>query len=243
METELLVEGLKKALKTKGLNYKKLGQELGISERSVNRIFAEGTFTLDRFMSVLNLLEISLSDLEKMVNLDVEAWDDKFTDEQENFFVKNFDYLIFYSLLWEYKSVKKLAKDYHIDKVTIGKLLSRLEKLDLIKWLPENEAKLLPPRKHASSDGPLVYAHGKGMISEMVDISLNSDKDKDFLLFTLLSKRSQKLMREKMEELYNEVRKNNEVEGRLKIPGEAVGIYMGIRPINHMYKRLHGLKL
>jgi len=243
METQLLIDGLKKAIKVKGLNYMDLAKELGISERSINRIFSEGTFTLDRFMKVCELIGISLSDLEKMIKLDIEHWDNQFNTEQEEFFVKNFDYLIFYSLLFEYESIKKLAKDYKIGDVTIGKLLAQLEKLGLIEWLPGNEAKVIHPRKHASPDGPLVYGHGKGIISEMVDISLNSEKDKDFLLFTILSKSSQKLMREKMEELYNEMRKNNEIEGRLKIPGETVGVYMGIRPMNHLYKKVHGLRL
>ena len=220
-----------------------LGKKLGISERSVNRIFSEGTFTLDRFMKVCELIDISLSDLEKMTKMDIEHWDNSLTIEQEEFFINNFEYMIFYSLLFEYESVKKLAKDYQIDDITIGKLLAQLEKLGLIEWLPGNEAKVILPRKHATSDGPLVHEHGKSIIASMVDISINSEKEKDFLLFTLLSKSSQKMMREKMEELYNEMRKNNEIEGRLKIPGETVGVYMGIRPINHLYKKVHGLRL
>ena len=161
METQVLIDRLKKALKLKGVNYSELAGRLGISANSVNRIFYQGTFTLDRFLKICDLIGVTLQDLLQMGDVDLGRRDTQFSIEQEEVFASNPIHLSFHNLLWTYDSPNELAKDFNIDDITLGKLLSQLEKMNLLEWLPGNEAKLKEPRKYGLKDGPIYRAHAK----------------------------------------------------------------------------------
>ena len=139
MDTRILIEALKKALKSKGINYEELAKMLGISRASVKRIFYQGTFTLDRFVKICNLLDISLPNLMQMMDVELEGKEFELPLEQEEFFAINFNYWHFYTLLFRYKSIPKLVKDYHLDENTLVKILAKLDEFKLIEWLPGNK--------------------------------------------------------------------------------------------------------
>ena len=243
METQILAETLKKALKSKGINQEKLSELLGISERSVNRILTGGTLTTDRLFEICKVMGITLKELLLMEEGDLERMDFEFTIEQEEFFVINWTTGLFYTQLFTFGSVKELAKHFNIDDVSITKMLSDLEKLNLLKWLPGNEVQLYEPRKFNRQGGPVYKAQAKRFAHLLVDKSLSNEKDPLFLIFPNLSETAIKKFRIKLKELFLDIKKEREIETLLKIPTETVGVLLCMEPAELDYEKLQDLRL
>jgi len=243
METQLLIDALKKGMKLKGVTFEKMAEFLGISERSISRVFSEGTLSVNRLLKACEYLDFSLKDLLELVDLEFEYREFNFTREQEEFFAENPEYALFYNLINHYDSIKNLAQDYGIDENTVVKILAKLEKLKLIEWLPGNEAKTLGPRKFASQDGPLHKSQSSWIIPRLVENSLNAEKDRDIFLLINLSKPMQNKLKDKLEEVSKEIRKDMDMDRVLKTPTELVGVYLLVRSADFVYERLKNLKL
>ena len=62
-QTNQIISTLKYVLKEHHKTYKDIANDLGISEGSVKRTFADKSFTLDRIDRICNLIGLELSDL------------------------------------------------------------------------------------------------------------------------------------------------------------------------------------
>ena len=51
-ELDQLIATLKRQLKARGMTYRDLAGELGLSEASVKRLFASGSFSLERLLQI-----------------------------------------------------------------------------------------------------------------------------------------------------------------------------------------------
>src|SRR5690606_6102241 len=60
-ETRRMIDALKRCLRARGMTYRALGRALGLSESSVKRLFAEGSFTLARLERVCGVLDMSVA--------------------------------------------------------------------------------------------------------------------------------------------------------------------------------------
>jgi DNA-binding MarR family transcriptional regulator len=242
MESKFMVESLKKALKLKGITYGKLAQMLEISETSVKRVFSEGTFTLDRFIKICNLIGLSYQDLFYMIEADLNK-EFEFNLEQEEFFAKNFNHCLFFFALHQYGSVKTVVEKYNIDKQTTVKLLADLEKAGFLEWLPGDEAKLLVGRKFILRDGPIIRDHYDSFMRHYADWVLNNEGERLNIYFLGLSKGAQKRIKLKFEELRREIRREQEMEVVLKTPTEFTSIGLDIRPYPHFFDQLQDFRL
>jgi transcriptional regulator with XRE-family HTH domain len=244
MDHQLLVGTLKKALKLKGITYQKLAKLLDISETTVGRIFSEGTFTLERFLKILEVIGIPLQELLSMQEIEMEGRSQTLTLEQEKFFVKNLNYLAFAILLIKFEKPQKVADAYNLSKETMYKILGQLEKLGLINWLPGDEVRILVSRRTMFlKDGPLSTLLDRQEIAAFVDNDFKGPNEFEYFSIFYLSERAQKILHAKMEELSKEIGKEMDLEALLKVPSEQVGIYMAIRPFEDPFiENLRGLK-
>lgn len=72
-ETRRILEALKRCLKARGMTYRGLSKALSLSESSVKRLFADGSFTLPRLERVCSALDMSVADLSRMAGGDSAA--------------------------------------------------------------------------------------------------------------------------------------------------------------------------
>jgi hypothetical protein len=77
-----VVDALKRCLRARGMTYAALARELRLSEASVKRTFARGTFTLARLEDVLRVLELDLPELARMTR-GAQGQDAELSVEQE----------------------------------------------------------------------------------------------------------------------------------------------------------------
>jgi transcriptional regulator with XRE-family HTH domain len=216
---------------------------LGISERSVNRILTGGTLTTERLFEILDIMGITLKDLVLMEEVEKERIEFDFTPEQEEYFVKNFQIGLFYSLLFLYDSAKELAKDYNLDDVTVGKMLSELEKQGLLKWLPGNEAELFEPRKFNTYKGPVYKSMGGKVANSLLEKAFKESSTPPYIFVPNLSENAFKKFQIKFKELFLEIKKEREIESLLKVPTKPVGILLCIEPYEPLYEELRNLRL
>lgn len=130
-EQRELFAKLKKVLKTKRITYRKIGEELGLAESSVKKIFAQENCSVDKLMQICSVVDISLrqlTDLYKtglvpLVNIDAKV---------EQFFIDNPHYFSFFRQLSLYKSVDTVKQRNGLSSASVKKYIEKLKKFDLI---------------------------------------------------------------------------------------------------------------
>jgi DNA-binding Xre family transcriptional regulator len=232
-QTKRLVESLKQILRSKGLTYAALAPSLGISEASVKRAFSQCNFTLERLEQICQVAQIQLADLIGLSQTDEEKYHFRLSDEQEQLFVDNPRYLLFYEYLMERKSVGYIQKKYDLSSSQTSHYLRTLEEHGLIIRLQGSRVKLvndgvIRPKK----DGPLA----KMIQSRFQDDFLtgNFDGELDYRNFGMIrmTDTSYKRMREQLAKLIKEAADTGKIEIAARLPTKEIGIYFATRPWN-----------
>jgi len=232
MEHQVLINALKKALKLKGVTYPKLAKMLEISEGSVGRIFSEGTFTLNRFVKICNLIGLSIEDLILLEEIEVPGRQFEYTLEQEQYLARplNKNILVFFELLIHGKTPQEIAREYGLDDNMLVKILSQLEKLGLIEWLPENQAKILTSKMITFlKDGPISKTYTRETLEDFFKHDFNGKNEVYIGSFIQLSLKHQERIVAKMEALLKEIKKEIKIEDMFDTKTEAVGMVLAIR--------------
>lgn len=225
-----LVETLKKNLKAKGINYKTLGQEWGLSESSVKRLMSQGDLTLERIEQACHAMQMTFADLVKLSPLETEGIDPTLLPDQEAAFVANPALFHFFSLLEEGKTAKQIERKYDISPAEIQKFLLILDRVQLIELLPQNKVRLKVVNKiRFRRDGPM----GKLILDQAKSSFLDSEfkAETEHLRFGLyrLNPQSAHRYKSKMDKLLHEMKADSDYEQN---QADAVdfGFLLALRP-------------
>ena len=142
MKEKILIDQLKKQMKSKGITYNQIAKALDISLSTVKRDFALKNLSLSRFLSICEITNISLKDLSQSIEVS-QPKTHILTDEQEAFFAKNINYWAYFDQLLSRRSPSFLSQKYKITKNQEVKYLKKLDALKLIEWGPGNKVKIL----------------------------------------------------------------------------------------------------
>jgi transcriptional regulator with XRE-family HTH domain len=140
MNTEQLIDALKRVLKSRRITYADLAARIGLSEASVKRLFSQRTFTLSRLQQILAALEIDF----RTAKLARGAGDapQEMSEAQEQALASEPHLMgVFYLLFNDWQPSQVLAR-YELTEVELTKILTRLDRLQLIDLLPGNRVKL-----------------------------------------------------------------------------------------------------
>lgn len=154
----VLLEQLKKIIRTKKWNYAKLAKTVNLSEPTIKRIFQGVPCNISHLLAICDAVEISFLDL---LQLATEAEPQKtfLTGDQERFFVKNFDCYAFLFALY-YKTdgtLKEIQRKWGLSDKESFTYLRQLEKLGLLELLPENEIQWkIKGQLNVSENGPIL---------------------------------------------------------------------------------------
>jgi len=162
-ETDRMLEMLKRCLRARGMTYRGLGQALNLSESSVKRLFADGSFTLSRLERVCAALDMSVADLARMTGGTRDAQAATLTLEQERTLASDATLLACFYLLLNGRSVdateRRLGLTARAMRALIGRLSSaRLLNVDAkrnvhlhaklpIAWRPDGPVRRLYERQ------------------------------------------------------------------------------------------------
>ncbi|HEX6266707.1 MAG TPA: helix-turn-helix transcriptional regulator [Burkholderiales bacterium] len=154
-QTEPLVKALKEVLRARGVTYAKLAKRLGLSEASVKRVFANGSFTLRRLDQVCEALGMEITDLAKMVRYDAER-SAQLTREQEQQLVSDTKLLLVAVHALNHWTLKEIVETYDLSVAQGVQLLTKLDRLGIIDLMPDNRIRLRVGRNFSwLPDGPI----------------------------------------------------------------------------------------
>lgn len=161
-ETTKLINGLKTELKSRGLTYKDLAERLNLSEPSVKRLFAEESFTLERFAKACEVVGTSIHSILKTLDGRDDGALSHLSIQQEEFLASDPVYFgVFHRLLQGY-DMDYVQRRMKLSGTQITRVLVALDKIGVIELRPGNAIKFKTPRLiRWDNDGPLMKTYGE----------------------------------------------------------------------------------
>ncbi len=139
--TAVLVEILKRELRSRGITYAAVAGHLGMSETSVKRMFARKEFTLSRLDRICELAAMEFSELARLLAVPGGVIS-RLTYEQEKEFVENHRLMLVALCALNHWSFHDIVAAYNVAPAECVKLLARLDKLKFIELLPNKRLHL-----------------------------------------------------------------------------------------------------
>lgn len=154
-QTLQLVEALKRILKARGITYAQVGEHLGLSEASVKRQFSQASFRLRTLEAICEHAQIDFAELARSAE-DAQAEVRQLDEAQEADLVADPRRLLVAVCVLNQMGFKQIVAQYRLSKAECVAQLLRLDRLRLIRLLPENRVKLRIARDfHWLADGPI----------------------------------------------------------------------------------------
>lgn len=170
MSADELKNGVKVLMKKRGRTYANLAEHLDLSLPTVKRVLGPEEMSLGRLLQICDWLDVSLSDLETLANLEVKRAVGEFTPEQEKFLSENPGFLAYFAHLHGSETPEKIARDYSLTARSTELYLLRLERIGLIRRDSKGRVRLAHRTfPNFSKDGPLVRSQYRQLIERFGD--------------------------------------------------------------------------
>ncbi len=203
-QSQLLVEELKRALRTQGITYARVAAELGLSESSVKRMFARRSFSLQRFEQICALAGLEVSDLVEML-AERRAYVTELTPEQEQALLAEPKLLLLTYLLINGWTLEQVTAEFQITEREIERLLIRLHRAQLIELLPMNRFRLLTARNFTwRKDGPVQQFFQEQVQHEFLDSTFAGPDEHLRFVGGMLTRASLKQLQQSIDRLAHE---------------------------------------
>ncbi len=176
---------IKKELKRCNFSYRKLANELDISEVSVKRLLNNTQpLSMQRLIAIAGLINFPLSKLLEEAEKNIYTVP-VFTKEQDQAFAEHPPLFTFWSELTEHRTVDDIAQRYGLNDASVYLYLRQLETLKLVELGLNNACKLLVPTHTSFEKGskfPLFFTSQVLNRLQARVIDLPKDDDQAFLI-------------------------------------------------------------
>jgi len=226
-----LLATLKPMLKARGITYKALGRELGLSEPSIKRMLSGHTMTLARLHRILDVLDTDLFELARIARKE-HTLARELTLAQEEALAKDPKLLTVFHLLLNQWTALEIGAQFTLTEPELVRLLARLARLNLIDLATGNRVRLRVARNlQWRRAGPVRRAYEAKVLQEFL---LNGLGAADMhLRFEVreVSRASLSLMQRKLDRLAAEFNETAELETTLPRRDRlSVGVALICRP-------------
>ncbi len=137
-----IVDALKRQLKVRGITYRQLAAELGLSESAVKHMFSTGNFSLRRLDEVCAVLECDFGELVTLSEAHQPKIEQLSAEHEEELVADSRLLLVAYCLL-NYWSFDEIIERYDISPEAGKKYLRQLDRMKIIDLLPGDRVRLL----------------------------------------------------------------------------------------------------
>ena len=231
METKLVIDMLKRALKFHMVTYADIAYELDLSEASVKRMFAKQHFTIERLESICSMVNLNFTDLVRLVDEDQHRINN-LTPEQEEELVSDLKFLLIAICTQSNWTFEEIISYYKFSEPECVKYLARLDKLGLIQLLPNNRI-----RQMVSKDfrwlprGPIEKFFEKVAQNKFLESHFTHSGEIRLFKNGMLSRVSVDILRSKVEMLAREFTSFQYDDARLSADERInTGLMIAIRP-------------
>jgi transcriptional regulator with XRE-family HTH domain len=231
MGTDQLLDALKRVLKSRRITYAELAGKIGLSEASVKRLFSQQTFTLQRLQQILKALDMDFFELARLARGAGDA-PQEMSEAQEQALASDPHLMgVFYLLFNEWQPAQILAR-YELSEVELTRLLTKLDRLQLIDLLPGNRIKLKVSRHlRLKPSGAIRAKHGQRTMAEFLSVEFDRHGGHFLFEYRDVSPASFAVMARKIDRLAAEFNELAELDSTL--PPEqrqSIGLALGMRP-------------
>jgi len=154
--SQALVTALKAELKAAGVTYADLARELGLSESSIKRVFAQGDMPLSRIDEVLRVLKMDFAELARAV-ADAQPLRRELTLAQEQAVVADRRLLLLAICCMSLWSAEQIVAEYCLTDAECTAYLRVLDRLGIVELRPLNRYRLKVDKTFRwRPDGPVM---------------------------------------------------------------------------------------
>jgi transcriptional regulator with XRE-family HTH domain len=151
-----LVRSIRSLLKQRGITYRQLAADVGVSEPTIKRDMSRGDFALSRLDRICEALDVTIADLSQG-GYGVAALPlTQLSEQQERALVRDPRLLVVTYLLvndWKWSEV---TSTFQLDDNALVSVLLRLDELHIVDYRPPRRIKKLTARNFAwRRDGPV----------------------------------------------------------------------------------------
>jgi transcriptional regulator with XRE-family HTH domain len=149
-----LVQALRATLKARGITYRKLAHDIGVSEPTVKRALGGRNFSLRRLDQICAALQIDFDELLRGAESKSELT--QLSDRQEIALASNPRLLLITYLLINHWTPAEIHASFNLDRDQQTGILLQLDKLGIIDFRPPSRVKRLTGRNFMwRKDGPV----------------------------------------------------------------------------------------
>lgn len=231
-QTKILINTLKRIMKSKGITYRFLADQLSLSEPTIKRSFNdEETLSVKRMEHICVAIGVNFAELVRLSELKPDEKKNVLTDAQEEALSLDLNvFKVFYLLLKNW-SLAKIESKFKIRSNDLQKILLRLDKLKLIELHENNKIKILTGRNiRWKKNGPIYKIFETEMKERFLDRPFDASNEKFTLLAGTLSPASQAILKQKLERFERELEEFIELDFYLEkdgSPSTAIVLAMG----------------
>lgn len=208
-QSRLLVGIIKKQLKARNLTYADVADCLKLSEASVKRMFSECHFTLDRLENICDLMDVSISEIVKAMDAELEVVN-QLSHAQEAELVADNKLLLVSFLVINGWTFTDIQKHYKLTEHQTVQYLSKLDRLKIIELLPKNRIKLLVSSKFTwIKNGPIQSFFKSQLERDFLQEPFDQSVAKHEFMIAMLSMKSAEQLANRIEQLSKDFRELN----------------------------------
>lgn len=232
-QATVLTAALKQVLKGRGLTYRDVAIELGVSEAAIKRSFSQHSFSLDRLEAICDLAGISFFELARRAEDSASSRPATLSDAQEQALADQPMLVFTFHLVLGGWTFERIIAEYAVTEAELIPALVRLDRLGLIVLLPNNNIRLTTQRS-------IEYRHG-GPMRRMFESTVKAAfLDQDFDVpgaiweFEVgeLSAASRALVNRRIGQLFREIRDLIGADAILPLSAkENTGMLVALTPI------------
>ena len=137
-----VVDALKRQLKVRGITYKRLAEQLGLSESAIKHMFSTGNFSLRRLDELCAVLECDFGELVSLSESHEPKIEQLSAEHEEEIVADSRLLLVTYCLI-NYWAFDEIIERYDISAAVGIKYLRQLDRMKIIDLLPGDRVRLL----------------------------------------------------------------------------------------------------
>ena len=132
INSKAVIRSIKSELRKRGINYKKLSQQLKISESATKKMFANKNFSLHRLDAICEVLGLDLLELAERGAESVEKITQLTVEQESKIFSDSKFFIVTYAAM-NYWSVEDITRRYKFTEAEAIKYLLQLEKFGFLE--------------------------------------------------------------------------------------------------------------
>jgi DNA-binding Xre family transcriptional regulator len=240
-ESAAIIEVLKRSLKTRGLTYRDLARQVGLSEASIKRVFSAETFTLQRLEAICTAIGVSMSELVRIAADSRESRAQYLSLEQEQLLASDSRLLACFYLLLNGRSSAEIMARMDLPERELRAFYVKLDAQKLIELQPRMKARLRAgPVINWRTDGPVYRIYERQVKAEFLQSEFQGSQDALHFRSAELSDASAKILARKLERLVRDFAELATLDVGLPMrEKQSVALLMAFRPwVFSMFRNL-----